>query len=90
MWACIRAYRDYGWDYRFRPPRGRWKGALVRPVRRPYLGRRVVRGLEALLRAQDGNLLAIAERRTAPARRDYERGVRYLERLVDWARGGRR
>lgn len=53
---------------------------------RPRLGRRVIRGLEALLRAQDGNLLAVAERKGAPGRRDYQRAVRYLERLVTWSR----
>jgi hypothetical protein len=57
---------------------------------RPRLGRRVVRGLEALLRAQDGNLLAVSERRTTRARREYDGAVRYLERLVAWAREARR
>lgn len=57
----------------------------TRPLR-PRLGRRVVRGLEALLRSQDGNLLATAEQRTAPKRRDYLRAVDYVERLVAWAR----
>ncbi|MCK6478600.1 MAG: hypothetical protein HUU06_10445 [Planctomycetaceae bacterium] len=56
---------------------------------RPRLGCRVVRGLEALLRAQDGNLLAVAEQKAAPGRRDYQRAVRYLERLVVWSRGRR-
>jgi hypothetical protein len=53
---------------------------------RPRLGRRVVRGLEALLRSQDGNLLATVEQRTAPGRRDYTRAVAYIERLVAWSR----
>jgi len=68
-----------------RPP-----GRNDRPSR-PRLGRRVVRGLEALLRAQDGNLLAVAEQKGAPGRRDYQRALRYIERLVVWKReGGRR
>lgn len=53
---------------------------------RPRLGRRVVRGIEALLRSQDGNLLVIAETARPAARRDYQRAVSYLERLVGWAR----
>ena len=57
---------------------------MTRPPR-PRLGRRVVRGLDALLRTQDGNLLVVAETARPAARRDYQRAVRYLERLVAWA-----
>ncbi len=53
---------------------------------RPRLGRRVVRGIEALLRSQDGNLLVFAETARPAARRDYQRAVSYLQRLVGWAR----
>jgi hypothetical protein len=59
-----------------------------RPLR-PRLGRRVVRGLAVLLRAQDGNLLVVAAT-TSPGRRgEYDRAVRYLERLVAWAEARR-
>jgi hypothetical protein len=49
-----------------------------------------VRGLDVLLRTQDANLLVVAETARPAVRRDYQRAVRYLEKLVAWAEARRR